>query len=68
MSFDISPLLIHSDDVPSQAKVALAAARNAAAGDRELLLEAAARALYWKTPLGCGEARELVGLQPGTCG
>ncbi|MBL8956882.1 MAG: hypothetical protein JNK82_39275 [Myxococcaceae bacterium] len=68
MSFDISPLLIHSDDVPPQAKVALMAARDASAGDRELLLEAAAKALYWKTPLGCGEARELVGLAPGMCG
>ncbi len=68
MSFDISPLLIHSEDVPPQAKVALVAARDAAPGDREELLEAAARALYWKTPLGCGEARELVGLTPGSCG
>ena len=68
MSLDISPLLIHSDDVPEQAKVALLAARGAPAGDRELLLEAAARALYWKTPLHCGEARELVGLAPGSCG
>ncbi|MBK7862633.1 MAG: hypothetical protein IPJ65_29300 [Archangiaceae bacterium] len=68
MSLDISPLLIHSDDVPQAAKVALMAARTASPEDRETLLEAAARALYWKTPLACGEARELVGLTPGTCG
>ncbi len=68
MSFDISSLLIHDDDVPPQAKVALRAALSAPAQDREPLLEAAARALYWKTPLLCGEARELVGLAPGSCG
>jgi hypothetical protein len=68
VSFDITPLLIHSDDVPPQAKLALRAAQSAAGEDRELLLETAARALYWKTPLACGEARELVGLAPGTCG
>ena len=68
MSFDISPLLIHSDDVPPQAKVALLAAQSAPREDREQLLETAARALYWTTPLQCGEARELVGLAPGSCG
>lgn len=68
MSFDIAPLLIHSSDVPQSAKQALQAAMTASPGEREQLLESAARALYWKTPLACSEARELVGLEPGMCG
>lgn len=67
MSFDISRLLIHSDDVPPAAKLALQAALGAPPEDRAVLLETAAKALYWKTPLACGEARELVGLDPGVC-
>ena len=68
MSLDLTPLLLNSDDVPAQAKLALRAAQHAPEGMRALLLETAARALYWKTPLACEEARELVGLPPGTCG
>ena len=68
MSFDLTPLLLHSDEVPAQAKVALAAAREAPPGhEQDSLLETAARALYRGTPLGCDEVRDLVGLPPGTC-
>ncbi len=68
MAFDPTALLLHSDDVPAQAKLALKAARHAPEAMRAVLLETAASALYWKSPLACDEARELVGLPPGTCG
>ena len=67
MSFDITPLLLHSDDVPREAKLALEAASHLARDQRVPLLQDAARTLYRLTPLACGEARELVGLPPGTC-
>ena len=67
MSLDLTPLLLHSDEVPPQAKAALRAARHASQAERELLLESAASALYLRTLLACDEARELVGLPPGRC-
>lgn len=66
--YDVSSLLLHSADVPQSVKTELAAARSAPAEQREAHLRSAARALFWKTPLACDEARELVGLPPGTCG
>jgi hypothetical protein len=60
--FDVTPLLLHSDEVPEPVKEALLAAGAASGPERQALLEAAARELYWETPLGCADARELVGL------
>jgi hypothetical protein len=60
--FDVTPLLLHSEDVPAQAKAELLAAQNTVGEDREEHLLTAAKSLYYGTSLGCSEARELVGL------
>lgn len=68
MPYDVASLLLHSEDVPATVKASLVAARRAPPEQREAHLRSAARALTWHTPLACDEARELVGLPPGTCG
>ena len=67
MSYDVSSMLLHSADVPSTVKAELIAARAAPVAERESHLRSAARALVLSTPLACDEARELVGLPPGSC-
>lgn len=67
MSFSIAPLLIHSDVVPAPARAALRAAQRSASGERSRHLESAARILHHELALECDDARELVGLPPGTC-
>jgi hypothetical protein len=64
----LTPLLIHSDAVPAEARSALRAASEATPDHRTAELETAARALYEGTDLVCGEVLELVGLPEGTCG
>jgi hypothetical protein len=61
-TLSLAPLLIHTDDVPADARAALRDAYNAPADEREPHLEAAALALYRDADLDCADARELVGL------
>ena len=65
--FDLTPMLLQSADVPAEARRALQAAVSASPQERRPHLEAAARVLFARTPLSCGEARDLVGLSPGDC-
>ena len=67
MSFSIAPLLLHSEGVPSSVRQALRAAHEGPKGERGRHLESAARILHRELALDCGDARELVGLAPGTC-
>jgi hypothetical protein len=62
MSFDIRPLLIHSDAVPGPARDALRDALGAPPELRASALESAARVLFMQTGLECNDVRELVGL------
>jgi hypothetical protein len=65
--YDVTSLLMHSDDVPPAVKASLEAARRSPEESEEHL-RSAARGLFYGTPLECDEARELVGLPPGSCG
>ena len=67
MAFDLSPLLIHSESVPPEAREQLKNASLAAPPDRAAALEAVARTLYRAAELDCADARELVGLPAGSC-
>lgn len=68
MSLEITRLLLHSDDVPPEARAALRDAYNAPAAERELHLVAAAKILHREVELECRDARELVGLAAaGVC-
>jgi hypothetical protein len=67
MAFSMASLLVHNEAVPPRARAALLAAHGAPPESRDELLERAARVLHRETDLGCGDARELVGLPPGTC-
>ena len=62
MMLSMATLLLHESDVPATARTALRAATTAPANERNLHLEAAARALYREAHLDCADARELVGL------
>jgi hypothetical protein len=64
MSMSMAPLLMHSEQVPAEAREAIRAAYDAPAQHRTARLEAAARVLHQTTGLECGDVRELVGL-PG---
>jgi hypothetical protein len=67
MSLSFAPLLLHSDAVPHAARQALRAAQDGPSADGPYHLASAARILHRELALDCGEARELVGLPPGTC-
>ena len=67
MSFSLAPLLLNSPDLPLPARDALAAALASAPEQRTRHLIRAARALVHELPLDCADARELVGLPPGSC-
>ena len=62
MSLSLLPLLMFEDDVPASARAALREANLAPEEERQVHLEAAARALYREAQLDCADARELVGL------
>jgi hypothetical protein len=64
MSFSMASLLMHSEQVPAEAREAIRAAYDAPAQDRTASLEAAARVLHEATGLECRDVCELVGL-PG---
>lgn len=59
---NIAELLIHSEDVPLAARVALSSAVSAPSDQRRSSLLAAARILHRDTGLPCEDALELVGL------
>jgi hypothetical protein len=65
MAFSLAPLLIHSDSVPVKAREALRAVSAAPIEQRKSALRSAARVLHAETSIDCGDAMELVGLQPG---
>jgi hypothetical protein len=62
MSLSMAPLLMHSEQVPAEARDAIRAAYNAPVQQRAARLEAAARVLHRATGLECSDVRELVGL------
>jgi hypothetical protein len=64
MSLSMAPLLMHSEQVPAEARDAIRAAYDAPPHRRTERLEAAARVLHQATGLACSDVRELVGL-PG---
>jgi hypothetical protein len=64
MSLSMAPLLMHSEQVPAEARDAIRAAYDAPPQHRAAGLEAAARVLHHATGLECSDVLELVGL-PG---
>jgi hypothetical protein len=69
MPLSMAPLLMHSEQVPTEAREAIRAAYEAPAQQRSASLEAAARVLHDTTGLECSDVRELVGLpDDGDCG
>ena len=63
----ITNLLLHSDDVPADARDALASALQGPADERCDNLFAAAVILHREAGLDCEDARELVGLDTCRC-
>lgn len=63
----ISNLLLHSEDVPPQARAALASAMQAPPRQRCENLFEAATILHYEAGLDCDDARELVGLDTCRC-
>jgi hypothetical protein len=64
MSLSMAPLLMHSEQVPVEARDAIRAAYDGPPEHRDASLEATARVLHQATGLECSDVRELVGL-PG---
>jgi hypothetical protein len=64
MSLSMAPLLMHSEQIPTEARDAIRAAYDAPLQHRAARLEVAARVLHQATGLACSDVRELVGL-PG---
>jgi len=62
MSLSMAPLLMHSEQVPAEARDAIRDAYDAPPQHRAARLEAAARVLHQATGLECSDVRELVGL------
>jgi hypothetical protein len=65
MSLSMAPLLMHSEQVPAEARDAIRAAYHAHPAHRSAKLESAARILHRHTGLACSDVRELVGLGEG---
>jgi len=63
----LTPLLVHSDAVPTDVKAALLAAELGPPEFRAEKLKAAAHSLHRATGLECADVRELVGLGAGAC-
>jgi hypothetical protein len=63
----MATLLIHSEDVPAEARDAIRAAYQAPPQHRAASLAAAARVLHDATGLECRDVRELVGLTDDDC-
>jgi hypothetical protein len=68
MSLSMTSILMHSEQVPAEARDAIRAAHEAAPEQRGAQLVSAARILHQEMGLDCRDARELVGLPPeGDC-
>jgi hypothetical protein len=68
MGLSMAPLLMHSEQVPAEARDAIRAAYDAPPEHRGAGLETAARVLHQATGLECSDVRELVGLSgDGDC-
>ena len=67
MALSLLPLLIHSQDIPPQAREALRTAGAAPEEVRSAALEHAARVLYAETSLECDEVRDMLDLSSGPC-
>jgi hypothetical protein len=68
MPLSMAPLLMHSQQVPTEVRDAIRAAYEAPPQHRSATLEAAARVLHDVTGLECSDVRELVGLpDDGDC-
>jgi len=63
----VTSLLLHSDDVPETARLALASALQGPSEQRCENLFQAAAILHREVGLDCGDARELVGLDDCGC-
>ncbi len=63
MNLSVAPLLIHEEDVPAAARAAVKAAYEAPLGERDRMLESAARVVYRETDLDCDDVRDLFGLE-----
>ena len=63
----MAELLIHSEDVPLAARIALTSALSKASDERLDGLREAARILHFDTGLPCADACELVGLGDYEC-
>ncbi len=61
----MTPILLHSSDVSSHVREALAASMTKDPAARIESLELAARLLHRETELPCDDVRELVGLADG---
>ncbi|MGO9836036.1 MAG: hypothetical protein ACLP1X_17675 [Polyangiaceae bacterium] len=61
----MAPLLMHSPQVPAEARDAIRAAYEAPPEHRSARLESAALVLHRTTGLECGDVWELVGLPGG---
>lgn len=66
-TFSMASLLAYDDLVPTRVREALRAASSAPADEKEASLTSAARLLYRETGVDCADARELLGLAPGSC-
>lgn len=67
MGFSIAPLLSHDADLSLAIRDELRAALVAEPARRDDHLVAAARLMHAELAIGCGDARELVGLPSGGC-
>jgi hypothetical protein len=65
MSLSMAPLLMHSEQVPAEARDAIRTAYEGPPENRNTGLESAARVLHQTTGLECSDVRELVGLPGG---
>jgi len=67
LAFSITPLLVHSEAVPIEAREALKFASAAPPELRRAALESAACELYRRTDLACSDVRDLFGLPGDSC-
>ncbi len=68
MSYSMASILVHSESIPPAARDAIRAAQEGPPEARIAWLESAAWILHAETGVACPDARELVDLQPGSCG
>ncbi len=67
MGLSLTPLLIHSEDVPPRARRALLMAQDGPPEQRQAHLELAARVLVRETGIDCRDAQDLLGMPLRRC-